>query len=192
MKALYAALGLSVALLAACASPGPDDNSPPTAKGSTAANASRSQVPASYSPFAESLTRMGREAFVEDLLSRMTVQEKVDQLRLISVGPDNPRELVLQEISQGRIGMVFNTVVRHHIRPMQEQVAQSRMKIPVAFAYDVVHGHRTVFPINLGLASTWDLEAIARSGRVSAIEAAADGLNLTFSPVVDITRDPRW
>ncbi len=192
MKALYAALGLSVALLAGCAAPGSDGNSSTTAKGSTAANASRNRMPASYSPFADSLTRMGREAFVEDLLRRMTVQERVDQLRLISVGPDNPREQVLQEIREGRIGMVFNTVVRHDIRPMQEQVAHNRMKIPLAFAYDVIHGHRTVFPINLGLASTWDLQAIARSGRVSAIEAAADGLNMTFSPVVDITRDPRW
>ena len=75
---------------------------------------------------------------------------------------------------------------------MQDAALRSRLGIPIFFAYDVVHGHRTIFPISLALASSWDLDAIALSGRVSAIEASADGLDLTFAPMVDITRDPRW
>src|SRR5690606_13994259 len=69
---------------------------------------------------------------------------------------------------------------------------RSRLGVPIFFAYDVIHGHRTIFPISLGLASSWDMNAIALSGRVAAIEASADGLDMTFAPMVDIYRDPRW
>jgi len=103
-----------------------------------------------------------------------------------------PRPRILQELAAGQIGGTFNTVTRHDNRPMQEAALRSRMRIPIFFAYDVVHGHRTIFPIGLGLASSWDLDTIARSGRVAAIEASADGLDMTFAPSVDISRDPRW
>ncbi|CAI1540910.1 beta-glucosidase BglX [Serratia fonticola] len=134
-----------------------------------------------------------RDAFVSNLMKQMTLEEKIGQLRLISVGPDNPKEAIRDGISKGQIGAIFNTVTRPDIRAMQDQAMQlSRLKIPLFFAYDVVHGQRTVFPISLGLAASFDLEAIALSGRVSAQEASDDGLNMTFSPMVDITRDPRW
>jgi len=134
-----------------------------------------------------------RDAFVSNLMKQMTLQEKIGQLRLISVGPDNPKEAIREGIRQGQIGAIFNTVTRPDIRVMQDQAMQlSRLKIPLFFAYDVLHGQRTVFPISLGLAASFDLEAIALSGRVSAQEASDDGLNMTFSPMVDITRDPRW
>ena len=133
-----------------------------------------------------------KPAFIASLIEKMTLEEKVGQLRLISIGGDMPRERILDELSAGHIGGTFNTVTRHDNRPMQEAALRSRMKIPIFFAYDVVHGHRTIFPIGLGLASSWDLDTIATSGRVQAIEASADGLDMTFAPMVDISRDPRW
>ncbi|AUX92874.1 beta-glucosidase BglX [Mixta gaviniae] len=139
------------------------------------------------------LTPEARDAFVTDLLTKMTLDEKIGQLRLISVGPDNPKEEIREMIKHGQVGAIFNTVTRPDIRVMQDQVMQlSRLKIPLFFAYDVVHGQRTIFPIPLGLASSWDTEAVARVGRVSAFEAADDGLNMTWAPMVDVTREPRW
>ncbi len=133
-----------------------------------------------------------KSAFVAGLIEQMTLEEKIGQLRLISIGADMPRDRILKELAAGRIGGTFNTVTPMDNRPMQEAALKSRLKIPVFFAYDIIHGHRTIFPIGLGLASSWDLDAIATSGRVSAIEASADGLDMTFAPMVDITRDPRW
>ncbi|ENM4534004.1 beta-glucosidase BglX [Salmonella enterica] len=139
------------------------------------------------------LTPEARDAFVTDLLKKMTVDEKIGQLRLISVGPDNPKEAIREMIKDGQVGAIFNTVTRQDIRQMQDQVmALSRLKIPLFFAYDVVHGQRTVFPISLGLASSFNLDAVRTVGRVSAYEAADDGLNMTWAPMVDVSRDPRW
>lgn len=139
------------------------------------------------------MTPEARDAFVTDLLAKMTLDEKIGQLRLISVGPDNPKEAIRDMIQKGQVGAIFNTVTRPDIRVMQDQVMQlSRLKIPLFFAYDVVHGQRTIFPIPLGLAASWDLDAISRVGRVSAYEAADDGLNMTWAPMVDVTREPRW
>ncbi len=121
-----------------------------------------------------------RDAFVTDLLKKMTVDEKIGQLRLISVGPDNPKEAIREMIKNGQVGAIFNTVTRPDIRVMQDQVMQlSRLKIPLFFAYDVLHGQRTVFPISLGPASSFNLDAVKTVGRVSAYEAADDGLNMT-------------
>ncbi|MEG2830804.1 MAG: beta-glucosidase BglX, partial [Edwardsiella sp. (in: enterobacteria)] len=134
-----------------------------------------------------------RDAFVTQMLQRMTLAEKIGQLRLISVGPDNPKDKVYAMIAQGQVGAIFNTVTRTGIRGMQDQaVRHSRMKIPLFFAYDVIHGQRTVFPISLGLAASWDRDLVTTVGRVSAYEASEDGLNMTWAPMVDITRDPRW
>ncbi|WP_380181221.1 beta-glucosidase BglX [Kalamiella sp. sgz302252] len=139
------------------------------------------------------LTPEARDAFVSDLLQKMTLDEKIGQLRLISVGPDNPKEAIREMIKHEQVGAIFNTVTRQDIRAMQDQVMQlSRLKIPLFFAYDVVHGQRTVFPIPLALAASWDLDAVAEVGRVSAYEAADDGLNMTWAPMVDVTREPRW
>ncbi|MDF3832112.1 glycoside hydrolase family 3 N-terminal domain-containing protein, partial [Cupriavidus basilensis] len=134
-----------------------------------------------------------KNAFIADLMGRMTLDEKIGQLRLISIGEDMPQPQLLKEIAAGRVGGTFNSVTRKDNRPMQDAaVKHSRLKIPIFFAYDVVHGHRTVFPISLGLASSWDMETVAQSARVAAIEASADGLDVTFAPMVDIARDPRW
>ncbi|MFT4190991.1 MAG: beta-glucosidase BglX [Comamonas sp.] len=134
-----------------------------------------------------------KTALIERLLAQMTVAEKIGQLRLISIGPEMPQPQLLEEIAAGRIGAMFNTVTRHDNRPLQEAAVQrSRLKIPLFFAYDIVHGHRTVFPISLGLAAGWDMAAVARSARVAATEAAADGIDMTFAPMVDVTHDPRW
>ncbi|ALB55569.1 Periplasmic beta-glucosidase [Cronobacter universalis NCTC 9529] len=145
-------------------------------------------------PFGEHpLTPEARDAFVTDLLKKMTVDEKIGQLRLISVGPDNPKEAIRDMIKEGQVGAIFNTVTRPDIRAMQDQVMQlSRLKIPLFFAYDVLHGQRTIFPNSLGLASSFNLDAVKTVGRVSAYEAADDGLNMTWAPMVDVTRDPRW
>ncbi|RPH29167.1 beta-glucosidase BglX [Buttiauxella warmboldiae] len=139
------------------------------------------------------LTPEARDAFVTDLLKKMTTDEKIGQLRLISVGPDNPKEAIREMIKDGQVGAIFNTVTRHDIRAMQDQVMSlNRLKIPLFFAYDVVHGQRTVFPISLGLASSFNLDAVKTVGRISAYEAADDGLNMTWAPMVDVSRDPRW
>lgn len=134
-----------------------------------------------------------KKAFIDDLIAKMTVDEKVGQLRLISIGPEMPFAQIVEEIAAGRIAGSFNTVVRRDNRPMQEAaVTRSRLKIPLFFAYDVVHGHRTTFPIPLGLAASFDMAAIERMARVSAIEACNDGVDMTFAPMVDISHDPRW
>lgn len=134
-----------------------------------------------------------KKAFVDKLIARMTVDEKVGQLRLISIGPEMPLTKLADEIAAGRIGASFNTVVRRDNRRLQEAaVNRSRLKIPLFFAYDVVHGHRTAFPIPLGLASSFDMPAIEHMARVSALEACADGVDMTFAPMVDIGHDPRW
>ena len=144
------------------------------------------------SPGAWAATADNKEAFVSDLLKQMTLDEKIGQLRLISIGPEMPRELIRKEIAAGRIGGTFNSITRPENRPMQDAAMRSRLKIPMFFAYDVIHGHRTIFPIPLALAASWDMDAIGLSGRISAKEAAADSIDLTFAPMVDVSRDPRW
>jgi len=133
-----------------------------------------------------------KPSFIEQLLRQMTLQEKIGQLRLISIGADMPKERLAEELAAGNVGGTFNSVTRQDNRPLQDAALRSRLKIPIFFAYDVIHGHRTIFPIGLGLASSWDMQAVATAGRVAAIEASADGLDMTFAPMVDIARDPRW
>ncbi|WP_210643246.1 MULTISPECIES: beta-glucosidase BglX [unclassified Pseudomonas] len=133
-----------------------------------------------------------KDAFISNLMKQMTLEEKIGQLRLISIGPEMPREMIRKEIAAGNIGGTFNSITRAENRPMQDAAMRSRLKIPMFFAYDVIHGHRTIFPIPLALASSWDMDAIYHSGRIAAQEAAADSLDITFAPMVDISRDPRW
>ncbi|WP_426151875.1 beta-glucosidase BglX [Pseudomonas sp. DC3000-4b1] len=133
-----------------------------------------------------------KEAFITGLLSRMTLQEKIGQLRLISIGPEMTHEQIRKQIAAGNIGGTFGSVTRAENRPMQEAALSTRLKIPMFFAYDIIHGQRTIFPIGLGLASSWDMDAIELSARTAAREAAADSLDMTFGPMVDISRDPRW
>jgi len=136
-------------------------------------------------------------AFITNLMSKMTVDEKIGQLNLPAVGFDVTGPILSQgvdeKIEKGLAGGVFNTFTPQAVRKLQElAVTKSRLKIPLLFGYDVIHGHKTIFPIPLGLSTSWDLNLIEKSARIAAREASADGLNWTFSPMVDIARDPRW
>ena len=134
-----------------------------------------------------------KKAFVDKLIAQMTVDEKVGQLRLISIGREMPHAQLMDEAAAGRIAGSFNTVIRRDNRPLQEAaVKRSRLKIPLFFAYDVVHGHRTTFPIPLGLASSFDMAVIERMARVSAVEACNDGIDMTFAPMVDLLIVSGW
>ena len=137
------------------------------------------------------------KAFIDDLMSKMTLEEKIGQMNLLSVGFDVTGPIVSQDVDEkikkGLVGGVFNMFTPAPVRKLQElAVTQSRLKIPLLFGFDVIHGHRTVFPINLGLSCTWDPQLVERTASAAAAEATADGLNWAFSPMVDITRDPRW
>jgi len=135
--------------------------------------------------------------YINALMSKMTLDEKIGQLNLPSIGFDVTGPIlskgVEQNIEKGLVGGVFNTFTPDAVRKLQEiAVTKTRLKIPLLFGYDVIHGHKTIFPVNLGMAATWDLPLIERSARAAAEEASADGLNWVFSPMVDIARDPRW
>lgn len=136
-------------------------------------------------------------AFVASLMSKMTVDEKIGQLNLLTGGEATTGSVVSTDveskIKKGQVGGIFSMASVGRIRKTQElAVTQTRLKIPIIFGMDVIHGYKTMFPIPLGLSCTWDMELIEASARIAAIEATADGLNWTFSPMVDIARDPRW
>lgn len=136
-------------------------------------------------------------AFVDQLLSKMTLEEKLGQLNLPVAGDFVTGSVmssnVGQQIEQGKVGGLFNIKGVAKIREMQKAaVEKSRLHIPLLFGMDVIHGYETTFPIPLGLSSTWDMELIEKSARIAATEASADGIAWTFSPMVDIARDPRW
>jgi beta-glucosidase len=134
---------------------------------------------------------------VDSILQRMTLEEKVGQLTLYTsdydvTGP-SIRENYKEDIKSGRVGAIFNAFGAAYTRKLQEiAVKETRLGIPLLFGYDVVHGHRTIFPIPLAEAASWDLEAIHQSARIAASEASAEGLHWTFAPMCDIARDPRW
>ena len=133
-----------------------------------------------------------KSAFIADIVGKMSLDEKIGQLRLISIGPEMPIAQLAEEITAGRVGGTFNSVNRPHNRLLQDAAMKGRLKIPMFFAYDVIHGHRTTFPIGLGLASSWDMAAVSLMARTAAKEAAGDSVDMTFAPMVDIARDPRW
>ena len=134
---------------------------------------------------------------VDSLLRIMTLDEKIGQMVLFTsdwdvTGP-TIREGYLDDIRSGRCGNIFNAYTVDYIRELQRvAVEESRLGIPLMFGYDVVHGHKTIFPIPLGESCSWDLDLIRRSASAAAAEAAASGLNWTFAPMVDISVDPRW
>jgi beta-glucosidase len=134
---------------------------------------------------------------VEQLLGQMTLDEKVGQLTQYSgeqkaTGPVTFSDNRLAAIRSGRVGSVLNVTGADNTRHYQELAMQSRLKIPLLIAQDVIHGYRTTFPIPLAEAASWDLEAMRLSARIAATEAAAAGVHWTFAPMVDIARDPRW
>jgi len=136
-------------------------------------------------------------AFVTGLMGRMTLDEKVGQLNLVTIGRATTGAVVNSDvetkIKNGEIGGVFGIWGADKVKEVQDiAVKNSRLHIPLIFGLDVIHGHETVFPIPLGISATWDLALIQESARIAAKEATAEGLNWVFSPMVDIARDPRW
>ena len=134
---------------------------------------------------------------VDSLLLLMTLEEKVGQLNQLSsdfaaTGPITRDGEKQDRVRQGKVGSYLNVTGAARTRSLQEIALQSRLKIPLLFAQDVIHGYRTIFPIPLAEAASWDLSAIERSARIAATEAAAVGVHWTFAPMVDISRDPRW
>jgi beta-glucosidase len=135
--------------------------------------------------------------FVAELMAKMTLDEKIGQLNLptsgdITTGAANSSN-VAKNIEDGKVGGLFNIKSVQKIKEVQKiAVEKSRLKIPLLFGMDVIHGYETTFPIPLGLSCTWDMKLIERSAQIAAQEASADGINWTFSPMVDISRDPRW
>jgi beta-glucosidase len=135
--------------------------------------------------------------YISALMSKMTIEEKIGQLNLVTGGEATTGSAVSSDvegkIQRGQVGGIFSMTTPQRIRKAQEiAVTKSRLKIPLIFGQDVIHGYKTTFPIPLGLAATWDLALIQKTARIAATEASADGLNWTFSPMVDISRDPRW
>ncbi len=135
--------------------------------------------------------------FIDGLMSKMTNEEKIGQLNLVTGGEATTGSVVSTDVESkikaGHIGGIFSMSSPAKIRKAQElAVKESRLGIPIIFGMDVIHGYKTAFPIPLGLAATWDMALIRKTARISAVEATADGINWTFSPMVDISRDPRW
>ena len=136
-------------------------------------------------------------AFVTNLMSKMTLDEKLGQLNLPGAGDITTGQAsssdIAGKIREGKVGGLFNIKSVEKIREVQRiAVESSRLKIPLLFGMDVIHGYQTTFPIPLGLSCSWNMDAVERSARIAAMEASADGISWTFSPMVDIARDPRW
>ena len=141
------------------------------------------------------------EPKVEQLLSKMTLDEKIGQLnqytsRWEMTGPapkGSSEQQMLEMIKKGQVGSMLNVTGATAVRNAQKlAVENSRLHIPMIFGYDVIHGYRTMFPIPLGEAASWEPELARKSSSVAALEASASGLQWTFAPMVDIARDARW
>ena len=141
-------------------------------------------------------TEMDR--FIRDLMGRMTIEEKIGQLNLLTPGGGIPTGSVVStdveaKVKAGQVGGIFGVYGPERVRQAQKlAVEESRLGIPMLFGADVIHGYKTTFPIPLGLSCSWDMELIERTARMAAREATADGIFWNFSPMVDISRDPRW
>lgn len=137
------------------------------------------------------------EAKVDSLMSLMTLEEKIGQTVMYSGQGDQtgPKVSVNSKkyLKEGLLGAMLNVYSAEATRDLQRMaIEETRLGIPLLFGYDVIHGHRTIFPINLGMSASWDLDLIEQSARIAAEEASAEGLHWTFAPMVDISRDPRW
>ena len=137
------------------------------------------------------------DRFIDDLMGKMTVEEKIGQLNLPVAGDivtgQAKSSNVSERIRKGEVGGLFNLKGAAKIRDVQRiAVEESRLGIPILFGMDVIHGYETIFPIPLGLSCSWDMEAVEKSARIAAEEASADGICWTFSPMVDVSRDARW
>src|SRR5687768_8514888 len=137
------------------------------------------------------------KTFIDGLMKKMTLEEKLGQLNLPGAGDITTGQAsssdIAKKIAEGKVGGLFNIKSVAKIKEVQKlAVEKSRLKIPLLFGMDVIHGYETVFPIPLGMSCVWDMKLIERSAQIAAQEASADGINWTFSPMVDISRDPRW
>ena len=133
------------------------------------------------------------EAQVNDLLARMTIAEKIGQMSQVNAADGTIPDSLREAIQAGRIGSILNQVNVDVVNEMQRiAVEESRLGIPLLMGRDVIHGFRTVLPIPLGQAATWNPELIEKGARMAALEAASTGVNWTFAPMIDISRDPRW
>ena len=137
------------------------------------------------------------KTFIDALMKKMTLEEKLGQLNLPGAGDivtgQAQNSDIGKKIRDGQVGGLFNIKGIDKIRDVQKlAVEQTRLKIPLIFGMDVIHGYQTAFPIPLALSCTWNMEAIETSARIAATEASAEGICWTFSPMVDISRDPRW
>ena len=146
---------------------------------------------------AQAVDQTKMDQFINDLMGKMTLQEKIGQLNLPVTGDiitgSSVSGDVVGKIKAGQVGGLFNMKGVQSIRALQEvAVKQSRLGIPLIFGMDVIHGYETVFPIPFAMSMSWDMDAIRNSARIAAIEATADGICWTFSPMVDICREPRW
>jgi len=143
------------------------------------------------------MARSGGRAFIKRLVAKMTLEEKVGQLTMVSAelartGPTFA-PVTLDSVKQGRVGSILNLWGRQRVRELQRIAAEeSRLKIPLFFGLDVVHGYQTIFPISLGETCAFDCKLWEQTARAAAEEAAADGIDLTFAPMIDVSRDPRW
>jgi beta-glucosidase len=143
------------------------------------------------------MTRQDHATRIKKLLGAMTLEEKIGQLNMLTAdlavtGPGMPADY-MAELRKGRLGSMLNLFGAPLMRQVQKAaVEETRLGIPLFFGFDVVHGHRTVFPIPLAEAAAFDPALWEKSARIAAIEAAADGLTLTFAPMIDVSRDPRW
>lgn len=138
-----------------------------------------------------------KNQFISELLSKMTLDEKLGQLNLPTSGDITTGQAgssdIAKKIKEGKVGGLFNIKSVSKIKEVQKvAVEQSRLKIPLIFGMDVIHGYETIFPIPLGLSASWDMPMIQQTARIAANEATADGINWTFSPMVDLSREPRW
>ncbi|MEO6289275.1 MAG: beta-glucosidase BglX [Ginsengibacter sp.] len=154
-------------------------------------------ITSSLSSFAQSSQDAKMKTFIDALMKKMTLEEKVGQMNLPGSGDivtgQAANSDIGKKIKDGKVGGLFNIKGVNKIRAVQKvAVEDSRLKIPMIFGMDVIHGYQTVFPIPLGLSCSWDMDLIEQSARVAAVEASADGISWTFSPMVDISRDARW
>ena len=146
---------------------------------------------------AQSQSKGNMKSFIDGLMAKMTLKEKIGQLNLPVTGEivtgAAKSSGIAEKIENGQVGGLFNLKGVKAIKQVQElAVKRSRLKIPLIFGMDVIHGYETLFPIPLAMSCTWDMDAIEKSARIAATEASADGICWTFSPMVDICRDPRW
>jgi beta-glucosidase len=151
----------------------------------------------SFTPTNPAGENLKMKTFIDNLMKKMTLEEKLGQLNLPASGDiitgAGSNNNIAEKIKEGKVGGLFNIKSAQKIHDVQQiAVEQSRLKIPLLFGMDVIHGYQTVFPIPLGMSCSWDMTLVEKSARIAAQEASADGICWTFSPMVDIARDPRW